>query len=187
MASPKEWVERLMRRGEGASEPEFRVLFVCTGNICRSPTAEGVLRGLIRRAGLDGRVRVESAGTHGYHAGEAPDPRTQKVASSRGYDLSRQRARMVEAEDFQRFDLLLAMDEGHLENLLRRSPPVYRDKIRLFMSFSRKYPSHEVPDPYYGGPHGFERVLDMCEDAAEGLLAEVPALLAQKKSDRPVT
>jgi len=161
-------------------EPEFSLLFVCTGNICRSPTAEGVVRGLIRRAGLEGRVLVESAGTHGYHAGEAPDPRSQKAALSRGYDLSRQRARMIEALDFQRFDLLLAMDEGHLESLMRRSPLVYQEKIRLFMSFSRKYPSHEVPDPYYGGPRGFEQVLDMCEDAAEGLLAEVPALLARK-------
>ena len=181
MTGPRDWMERLWRVGEGAPEPQFRILLVCTGNICRSPTAEGVVRGLIRRSGLESRILVESAGTHGYHAGEAPDQRSQKAALSRGYDLSRQRARMVEIEDFQRFDLLLAMDQGHLECLLRRSPPVYQHKIRLFMSFSRKYPSHEVPDPYYGGPHGFERVLDMCEDAAESLLAEVSALLAQRK------
>src|SRR5574337_947423 len=128
MTGPKDWVERLRRLGGRSPESEFRILCVCTGNICRSPTAEAVVRSSIRRAGLEERVLVESAGTHGYHAGEAPDPRAQKAAQSRGYDLSRQRARMVEALDFQHFDLLLTMDQGHLENLVRRSPPVYRSE-----------------------------------------------------------
>lgn len=176
MKGPRDWLERLWRPGSPSAEPDFRILFVCTGNICRSPTAEAVARSMIRQAGLEGRVAVESAGTHGFHAGEAPDPRTQKAALVRGYDLSKQRARAVEVMDFQRFDLVLALDQTHYELLLRRSPEVYRPKIRLFMSFARRHQVDEVPDPYYGGPQGFERVLDMCEDAVAGLLAELPEL-----------
>lgn len=172
MTRSKNWLGRLWRPGEAPPEPELRVLFVCTGNICRSPTAEGVARAMIQRAGLEGRVEVESAGTHGFHCGEAPDLRSQKAALCRGYDLSRQRARALEPEDFQRFDLLLAMDQRHFESLMTRSPEVYRPKVRLFMSYARHHSVEEVPDPYYGGPHGFERVLDMCEDAVAGLLAE---------------
>lgn len=168
--SARDWLGRLWRPGAPPGEPELRILFVCTGNICRSPTAEGVARGLIRQAGLEGRVVVESAGTQGFHSGEAPDPRTQKAALRRGYDLSRQRARPLEDLDFPRFDLLLAMDRGHLDILQRRSPPVYHPKLRLFMSFARHHQGDEVPDPYYGGEKGFETVLDMCEDAVAGLL-----------------
>lgn len=183
MKVARNWLERLWRPGGAPAQPEFRILFVCTGNICRSPTAEAVARSLIRQAGLEGRVAVESAGTHGLHAGEAPDPRTQKAALLRGYDLSKQRARVVEALDFQRFDLLLAMDQGHHEILMRRSPEVYRPKIQLFMSFARRHQVEEVPDPYYGGLQGFERVLDMCEDAVAGLLAELPGLDKENTSE----
>jgi low molecular weight protein-tyrosine phosphatase len=179
MKGARDWLERLWRPGHTPVEPDLRILFVCTGNICRSPTAEAVARKMIRQAGLEGRVEVESAGTHGLHAGEAPDPRTRKAALLRGYDLSRQRARMLEIMDFQRFDLLLAMDQGHYEIMMRRSPPVYRPKIRLFMSFARQHQGEEVPDPYYGGVQGFERVLDMCEDAVAGLLAALPGLNKQ--------
>ncbi|MDY0012410.1 MAG: low molecular weight protein-tyrosine-phosphatase [Rhodocyclaceae bacterium] len=150
-----------------------RVLFVCTGNICRSPTAEGVARARLTAAGLAHRVTVDSAGTHGYHAGEAPDPRAQKAARQRGFDLSRQRARALEPDDFERFDLVLAMDRGHLEILLARCPPVHQHKVRLFMAYARQHAVDEVPDPYYGGPQGFERVLDLCEDAVGGLLEEL--------------
>lgn len=173
MKGVSDWLGRLWRPGEARGEPETRILFVCTGNICRSPTAEGVARRMIRDAGLEGRVEVESAGIQGYHAGEAPDPRAQKAALRRGYDLSRQRARAVEVLDFPRFDLLLAMDQGHLEVLLRRSPPVYRPKVRLFMSFARRHGGDDVPDPYYGAESGFEKVLDLCEDGVAGLLEEL--------------
>ncbi|NMG34087.1 low molecular weight phosphotyrosine protein phosphatase [Azoarcus sp. TTM-91] len=146
-----------------------RILFVCTGNICRSPTAEGVARHFIETTGLSGLVEVDSAGTHGYHAGEAPDPRSQKVAAARGYDLSGLRARKLDPADFQRFDLLLAMDRSHLQSMERVAPAVYRPKLALFMSFARNSEFDEVPDPYYGGPTGFDLVLNMCENAVQGL------------------
>lgn len=165
-----DWFDRWWRPGQSRNSPETRILFVCTGNICRSPTAEGVARHMIRTTGLEGRIEVESAGTHGYHAGEAPDPRSQKAALRRGYDLSKQRARALDALDFPRFDLLLAMDRGHYDILQRKSPPVYRSKVRLLMSFARHHTMDEVPDPYYGGVKGFDLVLDMCEDAVAGLL-----------------
>jgi protein-tyrosine phosphatase len=149
------------------------VLFVCTGNICRSPTADGVFRHLVREAGLEAKVRVDSAGTHDYHAGEPPDERAQLHALRRGYDLSALRARQVARGDFERFDLVLAMDRGHLRALQRLAPPEHRHKLRLFMEFAATRRRDEVPDPYYGGAGGFEEVLDMVEDAARGLLEEL--------------
>ena len=149
------------------------VLFVCTGNICRSPTADGVMRRMVRDAGLARGVRVDSAGTHDYHVGEAPDARAQEHARRRGYDLSGLRARQVVVEDFESFELILAMDRGHLAILRRIAPPQHRHKLRLFMEFAEGWQAEEVPDPYYGGPAGFERVLDMVEAAARGLLAEL--------------
>lgn len=147
-----------------------KILFVCTGNICRSPTAEGVARHAILMAGLGDMLEVRSAGTHGYHVGEAPDPRTRKAAEKRGYDLSSLRARKLEARDFHDFDLLLAMDAGHLEILKRTCPEGCRSKLRLFMSYARNFALDEVPDPYYGGEKGFDLVLDYCEDAVQGLI-----------------
>lgn len=150
-----------------------RVLFVCTGNICRSPTAEGIARHFIATGGLEGVIEVDSAGTQGFHAGEPPDPRTRKVAAQRGYDLMPLRARKLEASDYQRFDLLLAMDRGHLEQMMRNCPEVYRVKLRLFLDFADDGVLEEVPDPYYGGPNGFEFVLDLCEKGVEGLLKQL--------------
>lgn len=149
-----------------------RVLFVCTGNICRSPTAEGIARQLVATGQLDERIGVDSAGTHGYHSGEAPDPRTVKAAARRGYDLSALRARKIEVRDFQEFDLVLALDRGHLELLRRQCPEVYWPRLRLLMEFARAPAAtgDEVPDPYYGGPKGFELVLDLCEDAVPGVI-----------------
>jgi protein-tyrosine phosphatase len=144
-----------------------KVLFVCTGNICRSPTAEGVLRHLAKDAGVD--LHVESAGTHDYHVGNAPDTRTQKHASGRGYDLSAQRARQVRKRDFEEFDLIVAMDRGHLEILQDNCPPQHQGKLRMLVR------GHDVPDPYYGGAEGFEQVLDMVEAACLGLVSEIKA------------
>jgi len=142
-----------------------RILFVCTGNICRSPTAEGVLRHLAKEAGVD--VHVESAGTGDWHVGHPPDERAQHHARGRGYDLSAQRARQVRARDFEAFDLIVAMDRGHLRILERQCPHGYRAKLRLLV------PEGDVPDPYYGGPEGFEHVLDMVETACRALLGEI--------------
>ncbi len=149
---------------------KFGVLFVCTGNICRSPTAEAIFQKLAADAGIAESVTADSAGTHGYHVGEPPDPRAQEAAAKRGYDLSALRARRFEQADFQRFDLILAMDRDHysiLSNMARHSGG---HKLKLMMSYARRFADEEVPDPYYGGSQGFERVLDMLEDAARGLL-----------------
>jgi protein-tyrosine phosphatase len=146
------------------------VLFVCTGNICRSPTAEAVFRKLVADAGLSKAILTDSAGTHGYHIGEPPDPRAQASAAGRGYDLSALRARRVERADFQRFDLIVAMDRGHLAALSRIADSFAAGKLKLMMSYASRFTDKDVPDPYYGGPQDFERVLDMIEDAARGLL-----------------
>ena len=149
------------------------VLIVCTGNICRSPTAEGVMRELARKRGLADRVKVESAGTHDYHVGEPPDPRSQKHASKRGYDLSAQRASQVKDADFQSFDYILAMDRGHLRMLRSMAPADAKAKLGLFLEASGKWKDEDVPDPYYGGVEGFEQVLDMVEEAAERWLDRI--------------
>ena len=151
----------------------IKVLFVCMGNICRSPTAEGVVRVMVERAGLSDRVELDSAGTHGWHVGAPPDPRAQKAAARRGYDLSGLRARRVEAADYARFDHVLAMDRDNLALLLDACPEEHRRKLGLFLDYAENFDEEEVPDPYYGGVDGFERVLDMVEDAARGLIAAV--------------
>jgi protein-tyrosine phosphatase len=146
------------------------VVFVCTGNICRSPTAEGIFRKLVDDAGLSDHILVDSAGTHGFHVGEPPDLRTQEAAARRGYDLSQLRARKFQREDFQRFDLVLAMDRDNHGILARLAPPAAGDRLRMMMTYASQSGEIEVPDPYYGGPDGFEHVLDMIEDASRGLL-----------------
>ena len=146
------------------------VLFVCTGNICRSPTAEAIFRKLADDAGLGGAIRADSAGTHAYHVGEPPDPRAQAAAAKRGYDLSGLRARKVERDDFDRFDVILAMDREHHIILESMAPRPSGHKLRLMMSYANRFAEKDVPDPYHGGPQGFERVLDMLEDASRGLL-----------------
>ena len=148
-----------------------RVLMVCLGNICRSPTAEAVLRHKLRRAGLHERIAVDSAGTHGHwHAGEAPDPRSQAHAVTRGYDLSALRARQVVAADFDQFDLILAMDADNLAQLEELCPPPARTKLGRLTEHCRSRDCPEVPDPYSGGVDDFERVLDLVEDACDGLV-----------------
>lgn len=146
------------------------VLFVCMGNICRSPTAEGVFRHKIDAAGLTSVVHIDSAGTHDYHIGEQPDTRSQEFARQRGIDLSAQRARQVSDDDFSRFDFILAMDKRNLALLMTRCPPEHQHKLHLFLEYARHTQADEVPDPYYGGARGFEQVLDYIEDASDGLL-----------------
>lgn len=150
-----------------------KVLFVCMGNICRSPTAEGVFRAKVQAAGLTEQILIDSAGTHDYHIGKAPDNRTQQAALKRGYDLSQLRGRQVTAQDFLAFDYVLAMDLANLAILQRLRPTNANSHLGLFLAYARSHSQREVPDPYYGGASGFERVLDMVEDAAEGLLAHV--------------
>jgi len=149
------------------------VVFVCMGNICRSPTAEAVFRHYVENAGLEADILIDSAGTHDYHIGDAPDTRAQRAAQQRGYDMSDLRGRQVEEGDFQRFDYVLAMDKANLAILQRLKPHGANARVRLFLDYARHHAEREVPDPYYGGAEGFERVLDMVEDAAQGLLQDI--------------
>lgn len=154
----------------------MKVLFVCLGNICRSPTAEGVLRHKVRAAGLEDRIEIDSAGTGDWHVGKAPDARTRATALRRGYDLSSLRARQVSLADFSRYDLILAMDNANLRDLKHLRGSGGKAELDLFL---RRYELEidEVPDPYYGGEDGFERVLDLVERACDGLLTEVKGRL----------
>ncbi len=149
------------------------VLFVCMGNICRSPTAQGVFRALVEREGLIDRIVTDSAGTIAYHVGEAPDRRARETASKRGIDLSDLRARKVVSEDFERFDYVLAMDQDNFGDLIALCPPGFEERLHLFMDFAPHRPEKEVPDPYYGGVAGFDRVFDMVEEASRGLLNHI--------------
>ncbi|HSI61007.1 MAG TPA: low molecular weight protein-tyrosine-phosphatase [Ideonella sp.] len=152
----------------------MKVLMICTGNICRSPTAEAVLRSKLAAAGLGRRVQVDSAGLEGYHVGDPPDRRAQRHAATRGYDLSGQVARRLHEADFERFDWVLAMDLGHLRELQRQCPPEFGARVRLLMDFSDT-PGTEVPDPYYGNAAGFELVLDLVERGCDGLVSSLRA------------
>lgn len=157
----------------------MRVLFVCMGNICRSPLAEGVFQRCVAEAGLSERIASDSAGTHGYHIGEPPDVRAQKAAQRRGYDISGLRARQVTRQDFGEFDYVLAMDETNRRLLARLCPEREAYKLKLFMEFHADPAAREVPDPYYGGEQGFETVLDLVEEAARGLLSHLRSQLAR--------
>lgn len=150
-----------------------RVLFVCMGNICRSPTAEGVFRSLVEQAGLARHIHIDSAGTHAYHIGEPPDQRSQAAARKRNIDLSSQRARKVRIEDFNEFDYILAMDKNNFAELEYLIAGNHNGKLKLFLEFAENADTREVPDPYYGGPHGFEHVLDLVESASNGLLKTI--------------
>ncbi|MFC3151577.1 low molecular weight protein-tyrosine-phosphatase [Litoribrevibacter euphylliae] len=151
----------------------MKVLFVCLGNICRSPTADGVFRKMIQQADLEEQVTVDSAGTAAWHIGKSPDPRSQEFAERRGYDLSALRARQVSVEDFHRFDLLLAMDSENYANLLELCPEGADFKVKKLLSYGLLKPNADVPDPYYGGDKGFEEVLDLVEDACGQLLKQI--------------
>ena len=175
------WLDNLKRRltrlvNRRAAElamAEVTVLFICSGNICRSPTAQGVLEGKVTQAGLTQKVFVDSAGTHGFHVGSPPDNRAQRAATRRGFDLSRQRSRRIVDGDFANFDYLIGMDHDNMHKLREACPPAHYDKLSLFMEFVADAEVEEVPDPYYGGTHGFERVLDLAEQASDALLEQI--------------
>ena len=152
---------------------KIRVLFCCMGNICRSPTAQGVFAHLVRRRSLEWMIEVDSAGTHGYHIGSAPDPRALSAALKRGIDISDQRARMLTSADFAEFDYVLVMDRENMAIAEEICSPTHAEKLQLLLSYAPHLGIEEVPDPYYGGAAGFERVLDMIEAASEGLLNRI--------------
>lgn len=151
----------------------IKVLFVCMGNICRSPTAHGVFSVMVEQQGLKHLIEIDSAGTHAYHIGNPPDHRAQASALKRGIDLSTLRARCVQKIDFDKFDYVLAMDEENFSCLDALCPGCHKDKLKLFMDFAPELHQREVPDPYYGGASGFEQVLDMVETASRGLLKDI--------------
>ena len=157
----------------------IKVLFVCTGNICRSPTAEGVFRHLVASQGLDGMIKTDSAGTENYHIGDPPDPRTVSAAKQRGYILDDLLARQIQQADFTVFDIILAMDTGHYRSLQRICPPEHSHRIKMFLDFAANHPLQDVPDPYYGKADGFQLVLDMAEDGANGLLSHIRSHLIE--------
>ncbi len=152
---------------------QVSVLFICMGNICRSPTAEGVFRHLVQQEGHDNWITTDSAGTHAYHIGEQPDRRAQKTARSRGIDLSDLRGRKAIKSDFEVFDYVLAMDDDNYQILESMCPSGFEDKLSLFLDFSKDYSETQVPDPYYGGDQGFEHVFDLVESASLGLLEDI--------------
>ena len=157
-----------------------KILFVCMGNICRSPTAHGVFRDLVERHGLSDQVVIDSAGTHAYHVGSPPDRRAQETALRRGVNLSDVEARHVETEDFERFDYVIAMDQDNYMSLSKKCPDAHVNKIYMLMDFAPSSRTREVPDPYYGGASGFERVFDLVQSASEGLVEEIKGRLARR-------
>ncbi len=180
----RNWLtQRLLYNGRGEStnpapdtqreEKMVHVLFVCLGNICRSPTAQGVFTKMVEEEGLSHLIAIDSAGTHAYHRGEPPDSRAQSAAARRQVDLSGLRARVFTAEDFERFDYVLAMDRENHAHLEAICPDHHRAKLRLFLEFAPHLEVDEVPDPYYGGTAGFDRVLDLIEEASRGLIEEI--------------
>jgi protein-tyrosine phosphatase len=152
---------------------KISLLFVCMGNICRSPTAQGVFRNLVEKQGLSDYIATDSAGTIDYHAGSKPDRRARETALKRGLDLSDLRARIVKSEDFERFDYVVAMDRANYADLQALCPPGREERLHLFLDFAPLQPVREVPDPYYGGPAGFDRVFDLVEEASRGLLERI--------------
>jgi len=162
------------------SKNKVSVVFVCMGNICRSPTAEGVFRHLVRQEGLDHWITTDSAGTHAYHVGEPPDRRAQQTARNRGIELNDLRARKAITEDFHEFDYVLAMDDDNYQLLEQICPPGLGDKLRLFLDFSDEFSETQVPDPYYGGDQGFEHVFDLVESASRGLLLDIKKRFVNK-------
>ena len=156
----------------------MNVLFVCTGNICRSPTGEAVLRHMAGAAGFGDAVTIDSCGTHAYHVGQPPDARAREAGERRGYDFSGQRARTLSPADFDRFDLILAMDSGHFDRLMRAAPPARAGRVRRFLEFAPATGRRDVPDPYFGGAEDYELALDLIEAGCRGIVA----MLCERKA-----
>ena len=171
--SPVHTAAPLHTAATSAAPPTGGLLFVCMGNICRSPTAEGVMRALLASEAPELRLRLDSAGTHGYHLGAAPDPRSQAAAMKRGIDISTLRARRLEAADFQSFDRILVMDQRNLSDARALAPPHYTARLQLLLDYAPQQSMRAVPDPYYGEPGDFEQVLDLTQAAARGLLLQL--------------
>lgn len=167
-----------------APTPDLHIVFFCMGNICRSPTAHGVFRDKLQQAGWADRVSVDSAGTHNFHPGRPPDERTQRHAQRRGYDLSDLRARPLTEADFTAADLLLGMDWDNMALAEAMAPPIHRRKLRRLTEFCQRHEASVIPDPYDGGDADFNRILDLVEDASEGLLRHVQRLLEHKDKER---
>ncbi|MCH9696478.1 MAG: low molecular weight phosphotyrosine protein phosphatase [Gammaproteobacteria bacterium] len=180
-----------MKDKDQAPEPVVKILFVCLGNICRSPLAQGVFEKQAETASVLELIHIDSAGTHAYHIGELPDPRSMSIASTNNIDLSSQRARKVHETDFETFDYILAMDQDNYANLYADCPEQYRERLHLFLNFAPHLDLKDVPDPYYGGNFGFERVYDLVFEASEGLiktlleneLADLESLQADSVTD----
>ncbi|MEE3045173.1 MAG: low molecular weight protein-tyrosine-phosphatase [Pseudomonadota bacterium] len=151
----------------------IKVLFVCTGNICRSPTADGVFRKIVDQAGLSDQIGIDSCGLSAYHVGELPDPRSREMAESRGYDLNDIRSRKIKPSDYIQFDYILAMDDGHLRDMRRQAPSEHQHRIELFLDYHPEMAGQSVPDPYYGGSNGFVRVFEMIEETSNNLLSHI--------------
>jgi protein-tyrosine phosphatase len=167
-----------------SEQKTIKVLFCCTGNICRSPMAEGVFKRHVAEAGLSDRIKADSAGTHDYHVGAAPDARAQKTAAKRGYDISKQHGRQIIRRDFSEYDYVLAMDAVNMRYLARLCPAEHAHKLKLLMEYARGATSREVPDPYYGSAVDFEWVLDLVESASEGLLDHIRTKLDNPQNAR---
>jgi len=150
-----------------------KVLFICMGNICRSPTAEGVFRFVVKEAGLADKIEIDSVGTGSWHVGDPPDRRSQEAAARRGIDISHQRSRQISSDDILEFDYLVAMDRSNIDNLEHLVPADMTQKLSRFLEFAPKLNHSDVPDPYYGGVSGFDVVLDLIEEASKGLLAHI--------------
>jgi low molecular weight protein-tyrosine phosphatase len=183
LTSLRRAASRVAGKGEPAALASRRILFVCMGNICRSPTAEGVLRKLLLERAPELDVAVASAGTHAYHVGSPPDQRACRAAERRGVDLRAQRARQVSSDDFERHELVLAMDVANRQDLVSICPPQFHERIRLFLEFAPQLGRTDVPDPYYGGNVGFEHVLDLVEEASVGLIEYLRATPAARALD----
>jgi protein-tyrosine phosphatase len=169
----KRFMKNLENQTVEVNSARVRVCFVCMGNICRSPTAEGVFRKLVEAQGLEDLIEIDSAGTHAYHVGSAPDARAQKAAGNRDVDLSILRGRQFGPNDFERFDYILVMDRSNLRDVLKQRQGDDDSRVALFLEFASHAKVDEVPDPYYGGASGFEFVLDLIEDASAGLLEDI--------------
>lgn len=156
----------------------IHVLFVCLGNICRSPTAHGIFQQKVNQAGLNAHVHIDSCGTGAWHVGNAPDERSVEAARKKGYDLSQLRARKLSVDDYARFDYILAMDARNLADVMKLAPKDYTGKMTLFLDYDKGEELTEVPDPYYGGSQGFERVIQLVEAASDGLLEDIEQALA---------